>query len=99
MRIGPLEGPLPEGVRRLFFDHEDGSLAAAPALLVGRLLEHGDSADLAWLVERCGEGRLTEWFERRGGRQLSRRSRAFWSRVLAAESGPAAHAGEALWPL
>lgn len=92
-------GPLPAGVRRLFFAYPEAELTAATDFLIARLLEEGDSEDLAWLVRRCGAERLGTWLAERGGRQLSRRSRAFWRRVLGVEPGPAAAVAEELWPL
>lgn len=65
--------------------------------IIGRLLEDGDSQDLSWLADRLGEARWVEWLEVRGGRQLSRRSLAFWSLVLDSAVAPSS-SGE-LWPL
>ena len=67
--------------------------------MIGRLLEDGDGADLAWLCETVPEGELAAWLERHGGRKLSRRSRAFWEVVLAAVPSPAPESGDQLWPL
>jgi hypothetical protein len=91
--------PLPAGARRLFphCDGEDLTPERAPALLVARLLEDGDAADLAWLTAVFPEERLAAWLAERGGRQLSQRSRAFWEVVLGNEaSAPVACD---LWPL
>lgn len=90
---------LPAGVRRLVYGYPPGALLDQPDFLIGRLLEEGDREDLAWLAEHYGEERLREWLAARGGRQLSRRSRAFWRRVLAAEPAPAPPVAEELWPL
>ncbi|HEX6202071.1 MAG TPA: hypothetical protein VF100_03640 [Thermoanaerobaculia bacterium] len=65
--------------------------------MIERLLDEGDSADLAWLVARFGEPRLRAWVASYGNRRLSRRSRALWSLVLSVE-GPPAPARD-LWPL
>jgi hypothetical protein len=71
--------------------------------VIARLLEDGDGADLAWLTETVAEDDLAAWLERHGGRQLSRRSRAFWEVVLATvpghSAGAASEAGDLLWPL
>jgi len=66
---------------------------------MGRLLEDGDGADLAWLCETVPEAALADWLGRHGGRQLSRRSRAFWETVLDRRAGPAREARSDLWPL
>ena len=91
--------PLPAGARRLFPHHADEDLTPerAPALLVARLLEDGDAADLTWLTAAFPEERLAAWLAARGGRQLSARSRAFWEVVLGKE-GSAPVACD-LWPL
>jgi len=67
--------------------------------VIARLLEDGDSADLAWLCRAVPEAELAAWLERRGGRQLSLRSRAFWEVVLGCLAGGEAPARSALWPL
>lgn len=91
---------LPAGARRLFpcYADEDLDSGRAPSLLISRLLEDGDAADLAWLLETVPEPELAAWLARHG-RLLSRRSRAFWSVVLGVEAGPVNPIAEALWPL
>jgi hypothetical protein len=76
----------PAGALRLFPDHDPDVLAAPEGrpLLIARLLEDGDSADLAWLVRNIPEPELAAWLGRRGARQLSVRSRAFWELMLGA---------------
>lgn len=88
---------LPEGARRLF--PPDVAVAPEAEVVVERLLEEGDSADLRWLAGHRGEAALAEWFERCGGRRLSRRSRAFWALVLDRVPSPPAPGAEELWPL
>ena len=96
---------LPAGARRLFPHYEDEDLdpERAPSLLISRLLEDGDAADLAWLLETLPEPEIASWLARHGRRQLSRRSRAFWEAVLGVETGPVSPQNrpdaEALWPL
>jgi len=95
--------PPPPGLAR----HLDGepletletSEPAARSRLIGRLLEEGDRADLAWLGRQISRGELTDWFRAHAGRRLSRRSRAFWSAVLAQPLPPPHPLAEALWPL
>jgi hypothetical protein len=93
---------LPEETRRLFpgllSGDIDADLGASP-LLIARLLEDGDSHDLAWLCRTLPEAELALWLEARGGRQLSVRSRAFWEVVLGREAGPEAPSRSDLWPL
>ncbi len=92
---------LPAGARRLFaaYDEEDLTPERASSLLLARLLEDGDAADLAWLTAAFLEPEIAAWLARHGGRQLSRRSRAFWQVVLGVEAGPVRPEAEALWPL
>ena len=92
---------LPAGARRLFagYDEEDLVPESASSLLLARLLEDGDAADLAWLTATFPEPEIAAWLARHGGRQLSRRSRAFWQVVLGVEAIPARPEAEALWPL
>ena len=92
---------LPPGARRLFPHHEESTLDPAPGspLLIARLLEDGDAADLAWLTANVPEAEIAGWLERHGGRQLSRRSRAFWEAVLGRKAAPPPDTGSLLWPL
>jgi hypothetical protein len=86
---------VPEGTRRLFphYDEVGGSL------VIARLLEDGDAADLAWLRSRVSEAEIADWLARHGGRLLSARSRAFWEDVLQTPAGPVHPEANALWPL
>lgn len=92
---------LPAGARRLFagYDPETLDPLADRSLLFARLLEDGDGADLAWLTAQVPEAEIAAWLARHGGRQLSRRSRAFWAAILGVPPGPAAPVGDSLWPL
>lgn len=96
---------LPAGARRLFahWDGEDLAPERASSLLIPRLLEDGDAADLAWLLAAFPEPEIAAWLARHGGRQLSRRSRAFWEAVLGVAAGPPVPEdrpeAKALWPL
>jgi hypothetical protein len=94
----PASSALPAGALRLFPHHpEPPDPARHPDFVIERLLDEGDSADLAWLVARFGEPRLRAWLAAHGGRRLSRRSRALWSLTLGVEAPPPpAHD---LWPL
>ncbi len=92
---------LPLGTRRLFphYEDEDLDLQRTRSLILSRLLEDGDGADLAWLTASLSEVEIAEWFGRHAGRQLSRRSREFWRIVLGRAPGSVPPAAQALWPL
>ena len=91
----------PRSTLRLFEDvaAETVGNASRESFWIGRLLEEGEEADLRWLVAKVGEETLQSWLRERGGRQLSRRSRAFWSVVLGVEASPPPAVAEALWLL
>lgn len=72
--------------------------AAQPVVIAG-LLEEGDSSELGWLIARVGEPALADWLSRRGGRQLSRRSRSFWELALGRRASAPAPLAAELWPL
>jgi hypothetical protein len=92
---------LPAGTRRLFAHWDEGDLTPgrASSLILARVLEDGDAADLAWLFSAFPEAEIAGWIARHGGRRLSRRSRAFWSAALGVNAGPPRPESEALWPL
>jgi hypothetical protein len=92
---------LPAGTHRLFAAYADEDLTPerGRTLLIARLLEDGDAADLAWLLGTFPESEIVAWLACHGDRQLSRRSRAFWQVVLGLEASPANSSAEALWPL
>lgn len=93
---------LPEGTRRLFPHYDEAGLEDGGSMLIARLLEDGDAADLAWLFGRFSETEIADWLAHHGGRLLSSRSRAFWEDVLgisAGSAGPAHPEASALWPL
>jgi hypothetical protein len=93
--------PAPAAARRHFAHYQAAALddPAHRPFLIARLLEDGDGADLRWLLAEVGEAALGAWLERHGGRQLSRRSRVFWERVLARDAPAPPAAAAALWPL
>ncbi|HTQ80385.1 MAG TPA: hypothetical protein VMM92_10340 [Thermoanaerobaculia bacterium] len=83
---------------RLFSGYAEADLGEL-SFLLARLLEDGDSPDLHGLFQRVPESRAAQWFAVHGGRQLSKRSQAFWQTVLGVPAGPAAPGIDALWPL
>lgn len=92
--------PIPAHALRLFAGHEDGAgVSGDGSWEIGRLCEDGDSRDLAWLTAAVPEERLADWLERHGGRQLSRRSRAFWEVLLGRHAGPGSEIGHEIWLL
>ncbi|HEV7506377.1 MAG TPA: hypothetical protein VGS07_15850 [Thermoanaerobaculia bacterium] len=92
---------LPSETRRLFPHYEEEALDLQNnrSLILVRLLEDGDGADLAWLIASVPEEEIAEWFGRHGGRRLSARSRELWRVVLGREPGPVHPEARALWPL
>ena len=80
---------LPEGTRRLFPHYDEADLEGDSSMLIARLLEDGDAADLSWLFSQFSEAGIADWLSRHGGRLLSSRSRAFWEDVIGRPSGPA----------
>ena len=96
--------PIPAHALRLFPDHfpdhgDGAGTSAAGSWEIGRLCEDGDSRDLSWLTAAIPEERLADWLERQGGRQLSRRNRAFWEVVLGRPAGPSSEIGHEIWLL
>ena len=92
---------LPGHACRLFAHYEDPAQlpAASSHLVLAKILEEGDRADLRWLTDRYSEPELATWVDQHGDRQLSSRSLAFW-RIVLTRTGPGTRrAGEALWPL
>jgi len=89
----------PSEMARLFPHYDlDVSLDdASRSFLLERLLEEGESADLVWLTSVISLEELQDWVRDRGRRQLSRRSRMFWTQVLDVEFETDPPAGEALW--
>lgn len=92
---------LPTHTLRLFAHYEDIERlpVAAPALVMARLMEEGDSSDLRWLTRVYPERHLSSWLDEHGSRLLSRRSQVFWRILLDRPDSVAAAPGEQLWPL
>ena len=94
---GAIAEAAPAGTARLFPHLASGVPLERDSrnFLIARLLEEGESTDLAWLTSTIPVEELRQWVRTRGGRQLSRRSLGFWSLVLGVESGP--EPGDELW--
>jgi hypothetical protein len=92
---------LPATVRGRFPGYSDGALRdpAHRDFVAARLMEEGSGEELRWLLAAVGSEPLAALLAGRGGRLLSRRSRAFWSRVLGVPSSPPHELASELWPL
>ncbi len=92
---------LPARTRRLFDHYVDpnGLVERFPEFFIGRLLEEGNSDDLEWLFLRFEESPIISWLDKYGSRQLSRRSRLFWSLVLDRPVDRTPPINGELWPL
>lgn len=92
---------LPATIRIRFPGYSEAALhdPAHRAFLATRLMEEGSGEELRWLLATLGAGTLASLLARRGGRLLSRRSRAFWSRVLGVASSSPHPLARELWPL
>jgi hypothetical protein len=92
---------LPASVRSRFPAYDDAAMGDAESLpwLALRLLEEGNGEELRWLLGALGRERLAALVATRGGRQLSHRSRAFWTRLLGVAASPPHPLGRELWPL
>jgi len=84
-----------------FFGYDAGDVLdpANRDFLIARLMEEGTGEELHRLLRTVGREPLASLLERRGGRALSRRSRAFWERVLGVHSAPSHPLAHELWPL
>ena len=92
---------LPAAVRDRFAGYAESELLdpAHRDFLAARLMEEGGGDELRWLLRTVGREPLAGLLARRGGRVLSRRSRAFWERVLGVHSAPPHPLAHELWPL
>ncbi len=92
---------LPPAVRDRFPGYDEATLLdlAHRSFVALRLMEEGSGEELRWLLRTVGRDPLADLVERRGGRALSRRSRAFWERVLGIASSPPHPLAHELWPL
>lgn len=91
---------LPAHAQRLFAHLVDAAgLKPDSEVVLERLLEDGDRRDLRWLTSVNPEETLATWLSDRGDRQLSNRSRAFWSLVLDLPATTRRREGQDLWLL
>src|SRR3972149_6026123 len=70
-------------------------------VIMQRVLEYGDLAELRWLFETYGRSAINEFVRQRGESWLSRRAFYFWRRYFKLKSwkrAPNRHLREQLWP-
>jgi excisionase family DNA binding protein len=95
---------LPRFLDRLFWDVDARKVSSKDPVVMERILEIGDLADVRWLLRHASPRGLKEFVRRRGRRRLSERSYLFWARMLGAcdelertSDGAASALGEARW--
>jgi hypothetical protein len=73
---------IPTRVRSLFWDTkiENFDPTKYPRYTIERVLEHGDEADVAWLMQVFTKEQVRDVL--RGRHRLSRRSANFWTLVF-----------------
>ena len=81
---------IPAHMRPLFWDvnPDDFDPAAYPRYTIERILEHGEEADVAWLLRRFSREQIHEVL--RTDRRLSARSAHFWALVFELPTGEVA---------
>ena len=91
----------PAAVLRRFPGHSAATVLdpAHRSFLALRLLEEGDGEELRWLLRTVGRDELAALVARRGGRALSRRSRAVWALARGVANAPPHPLAHELWPL
>ena len=92
---------LPRDARRLFAHYDEPARLPdrSPTLVLARLMEEGNAADLRWLTSAYAEADLAAWVDAHGDRQLSRRSLALWRLLLDRPGDGSDRPGDELWPL
>lgn len=75
---------IPLTLARYFQEYrvEDLDLVRNADLIIGRVLEFGNRAELRWLFVTYGAERIRDFVCRRGYRKLSKRTFTFWRTVL-----------------
>jgi len=81
---------IPQHMRPLFWDvnPEDFDPVAHPRYTIERVLEHGDEADVAWLLQLFTRAQIHDVL--RTDRRLSPRSANFWALVFELPAGEVA---------
>jgi hypothetical protein len=79
-----MKTPLPMKLSPLFWDVDFASVDATQhrAFVLDRLLEYGGIEAVRWAEQFYGLEGIKEYFQRRGVRVLSAKTRAFWAAVL-----------------
>ncbi len=75
---------IPPTLTRYFQEYrvEDLDIVQNADLIIGRVLEFGNRAELRWLFATYGADRIRDFVRRRGFRKLSKRAFTFWRTVL-----------------
>ncbi|MDA8017248.1 MAG: hypothetical protein MPN21_07335 [Thermoanaerobaculia bacterium] len=98
--MNAISGDVLQGdTRRLFDGYDRANLEQHRTFVMSRILEEGDSDDLRRMAQVIPEPHWLSWFRQEGGFGLSRRSRAFWSLVLDADSSEPPPLRSEIWPL
>jgi hypothetical protein len=79
-----LSGPLPDAVKKLFWDVEPASLRLGrdQDLVISRVLSSGPWDTVKWLRSSLGDDAVRNWIEKHEGRGLSARQLRYWQLVL-----------------
>ena len=83
---------VPEHVRRLMWEYDEGALRAAadlPDSLLERVMERGGIEEMRWLLATAGRARLAAYLEKRGHRVLPPRELRFWCHMAGIEESVA----------
>jgi len=75
---------IPETARSFFQEYDFSRLEVQThaALIIERLLAYGNRAEIRWLFETYGVGRIRTWVEKDGERLLPQRRYELWRILL-----------------
>ena len=75
---------LPDPIRRLFWEYEEGAVAWEQHrdFVVQRVLARGDWDSICWVRRQAGDDALRDILRRTRGRWLSRAQICFWQLIL-----------------
>ena len=86
---------VPSFMHHLFWDVDASTLTAADRIVVERVLEHGDLADVRWLLTHTSLEKLRDFVKRYGHKRLTRKSLYFWRGILGVKNALQSPAGNA----